>query len=118
MAVLPEKGIKSISEFIRIEDTSWSTALAVCTTDLPGKRRRGSTWCKFLYFYRFKKISLLNIFFLCLGGGWAGTSYLMDPTTGIAVVYGVQLTPPGDVEGYKVAFQLESVLYQGLKVVV
>ena len=42
----------------------------------------------------------------------------MDPTTGIAVVYGIQLAPPADVEGHKVAIQLESTLYQGLKVAV
>ena len=42
----------------------------------------------------------------------------MDPMTGIAVVYGLQLAPPADFEGYKVAIQLESTLYQGLKVAV
>ena len=44
--------------------------------------------------------------------------YFMDPTTGIAVVYGLQIAPPADVEGYKAAFRLESTLYKGLKVVV
>ena len=38
----------------------------------------------------------------------------MDPATGIAVVYGLQLAPPGDVEAYKVEIKLESTLYQGL----
>jgi len=42
----------------------------------------------------------------------------MDPKTGIAVVLGVQVAPVGDVELYKVAYQLESTLYQGLKGVV
>ena len=42
----------------------------------------------------------------------------MDPTTGIAVVFGVQVAPPRDIELYKVGHQLESTLYQGLKVVV
>jgi len=93
---LPEKGIKSLSEFITIEGTSWSTALAVSTADSPGRRRNGSVWW----------------------GGWAGTSYFMDPKTGIAVVLGVQVAPVGDVELYKVAYQLESTLYQGLKGVV
>lgn len=27
------------------------------------------------------------------GGGWASTSYLIDPTTGIAAVFGTQLAP-------------------------
>ena len=43
---LPYKGVKSLSEFAKIEGTSWSTALAVCTTDLSGRRRNGSGGCK------------------------------------------------------------------------
>jgi hypothetical protein len=43
---LPEKGVKSLSEMLMIEGTSWSTALAVCCTDLPTGRRKGSAWCK------------------------------------------------------------------------
>jgi CubicO group peptidase (beta-lactamase class C family) len=95
---LPEKGVKSISEMIRTEGTSWSTALAVCTTDLNGRRRKCSAWW----------------------GGWAGTGYFIDPTTGIAAVFGAQVAPPADVELHKVGFKLESTLYQGLglKVVV
>ena len=42
----------------------------------------------------------------------------MDPATGIAGVYGIQLVPPADIEGYKVDIRLESALYQGLKVAV
>ena len=42
----------------------------------------------------------------------------MDPTSGIAVVFGVQVAPSRDVEVYKVGHKLESTLYQGLKVVV
>ena len=53
-----------------------------------------------------------------LGGGWAGTKFFMDPTTGIAVVFGVQVAPSRDVEVYKVGIKLETTLYQGLKVVV
>ena len=45
---LPEKGVESLSEFIMTEGTSWSTALAVSTTDLANGRRRGSAWCKSL----------------------------------------------------------------------
>ena len=57
---------------------------------------------------------------ICLGGGWAGTRFFMDPATGIAVVSGVQETPntTRDLELYKVGQKLESILYQGLKVVV
>ena len=46
--VLPENGIKSLSEFVMTKGISWSNALAICTTDWPGRRRRGSAWCKFL----------------------------------------------------------------------
>lgn len=42
----------------------------------------------------------------------------MDPTSGIAVVFGVQVVPTRDVEVDKVGIRLESTLYQGLKVVV
>ena len=44
--VLPEMGIKSLSGMIMSEGTSWSTALAVSTTDLNSGRRKGSAWCK------------------------------------------------------------------------
>ena len=55
-----------------------------------------------------------------LGGGssWAGTSYFIDPTTGIAVTFGVQIAPTRDVELFKVSPKLESTFYQGLKVLV
>ena len=43
----------------------------------------------------------------------------MDPTTGVAVVFGVQVAHSmGDVELHKVGIKLESTLYQGLKIVV
>jgi len=91
---LPEKGVKSLSEYFQVmsESTSWSTALAVDTTDLTGRRRKGSAWW----------------------GGWAGTLYFMDPTTGIAVVFGVQVVSERDMEAYKVAIKLERTLYEGL----
>jgi CubicO group peptidase (beta-lactamase class C family) len=92
--MLPEKGVESLSEFVMTEGTSWSTALAVCTTDLPGRRRKGSVFW----------------------GGWAGTGFFIDPTTGIAVVFGVQVAPTRDIELYRVATQLESTLYEGLKI--
>ena len=44
----------------------------------------------------------------------------MDPTSGIAAVFGVQvaLTADRDVEVRKVGIKLESTLYQGLNVVI
>ena len=44
--VLPEKGVKSLSEFTMSEGISWSTALAVSTKDVTGRHRKGVAWCK------------------------------------------------------------------------
>ena len=53
---------------------------------------------------------------LRLGGGWAGTMYFMDPTTGIAVVFGVQVASPPDIEvsHNQLINKLELALYEGL----
>ena len=42
---LPDNRVRSLSEFV-MSEVSWSTALAICTTDLTGQRRKGSAWCK------------------------------------------------------------------------
>ena len=42
--------------------------------------------------------------------------YFMDPTTGIAVVFGAQVSPSPDIEVYKMAIKLEHTLYKGLNV--
>jgi hypothetical protein len=55
---LPEKGVKSLSEFVTSE-ASWSTALAVCTADWPGRRRRGSAWCKFKPSFAFRENKII-----------------------------------------------------------
>jgi hypothetical protein len=39
----------------------------------------------------------------------------MDPTTGIAVVYGTQVVPSNDREVARLWDQLETALYAGLK---
>ena len=57
---LPEMGIKSLSGMMMSEGTSWSTALAVCTTDLTSRRRKGSAWCKSKYSNRLKKL-IINL---------------------------------------------------------
>jgi hypothetical protein len=64
----------------------------------------------FFYAISFKFIILR------LGGGWAGTGFFMDPTTGIAVVFGVQVAPTRDIELFKVAIPLDRALYAGLKI--
>jgi hypothetical protein len=40
----------------------------------------------------------------------------MDPTSGIAVVFGVQVAPSPDMEAIKTILKLEHILYEGLKV--
>jgi len=92
---LPEKAAQSLSEFIMSEGVSWSTALAINTKDIPGRRRKGIAWW----------------------AGWAGTGFFMDPTAGIAFVFGVQVAPTRDIELFKVAVPLENALYAGLKIV-
>ena len=64
----------------------------------------------------FFHIILFRFIILRLGGGWAGTGFFMDPTTGIAVVFGVQVAPTRDMELYKVAIPLDRALYAGLKI--
>lgn len=51
---------------------------------------------------------------VCLGYGWAGTYYFMDPATGIAVVYGTQVVPTTDIEVVALWDRLERALYAGL----
>jgi len=94
---LPEKGVKSFSEFVN-KEASWTTALAICATDWPGRRRNGSVWW----------------------GGRTATGFCMDPTTGIAIVSGAQVASitGRDVELLRVTRKLERTLYQSLKVVV
>ena len=41
----------------------------------------------------------------------------MDPTAGIAFVFGVQVAPTRDSELFKVAIPLQNALYAGLKIV-
>jgi len=48
------------------------------------------------------------------GGGWAGTSHFIDPTSGIAVVFGAQVAPTRDVEVAKVWWKLEALIYSAL----
>lgn len=52
---------------------------------------------------------------MIVGYGWAGTYYFMDPTTGIAVVYGTQVVPTCDEEVVKLWEQLERAVYAGLQ---
>ncbi|KAJ6557251.1 beta-lactamase/transpeptidase-like protein [Mycena vulgaris] len=71
----------------------FSRGLLVTTADVPGKRKKNSgTW-----------------------GGWANTSFFVDPTTGVAAVFTTQLMPTADDKHKKLWSQLEEELYAGLK---
>ncbi|KAF7375628.1 hypothetical protein MSAN_00451900 [Mycena sanguinolenta] len=66
--------------------------LFVNMVDVPGKRRKGSgSW-----------------------GGWASTSFFVDPTTGVAAVFGMQLVPTGDETHMRLFDVLERGVYAGL----
>ncbi|KAF9045568.1 beta-lactamase/transpeptidase-like protein [Panaeolus papilionaceus] len=90
---LTGKGSESLSTFIMMPGLQWSTALAVCTEDWPERRRKGTAFW----------------------GGWAGTEHFIDPTTGIAMVFGIQVAPTRDIESLKLKAQMEAVLYAALE---
>ncbi|KAJ7696087.1 beta-lactamase/transpeptidase-like protein [Mycena rosella] len=71
----------------------FSRGLLFNTEDVPGKRRKGSgAW-----------------------GGWANTSFFVDPTTGVAAVFATQLIPASDDKHEQMFSLLEKTLYAGLK---
>ncbi|KAF7374585.1 hypothetical protein MSAN_00343100 [Mycena sanguinolenta] len=74
----------------------YSRGLFVNTADVPGKRRSGSgAW-----------------------GGWASTDYFVDPTTGIAAVFGMQVAPTSDNTHRRLLDVLEREVYTALGVTV
>ncbi|KAJ7459752.1 beta-lactamase/transpeptidase-like protein [Mycena latifolia] len=67
--------------------------LLLNTADIPGRRKQGSgAW-----------------------GGWANTSYFLDPQTGVAAVFATQLSPTGDDKHERMYALLEKELYSGLQ---
>ncbi|CAK5284762.1 unnamed protein product [Mycena citricolor] len=98
---LPPLGAKTISErmswnpYLNLPAGSaqYSHGLVLFTEDLPGKRRKGTgAW-----------------------GGLAMTSYFMDPTTGIAVIFGTQILPPRDKVYEKVYGEIERTIYDAIE---
>ncbi|KAF9483309.1 beta-lactamase/transpeptidase-like protein [Pholiota conissans] len=94
-----EAGIKNLDLFTVSAPTkgnSWSTALAVSSVDAPKRRKKGSAFWS----------------------GWAGTYFFMDPTTGLAGIFGTQLTGIAsgsrDPENLKAFTAFEETLYAGL----
>jgi hypothetical protein len=78
---------------IPIGGADWGRGLLVNTVDVPGKRRSGSGTCEYLSY--FLKLALRDLRIGRVGGGWASTSYLVDPATGVAAVFGMQVAPKG-----------------------
>ncbi|RXW19282.1 hypothetical protein EST38_g6571 [Candolleomyces aberdarensis] len=72
---------------------NWSTGLALTTSDLPGKRKANSAF----WF------------------GWAGTLYVIDPTTGIAIVAGSQIIPTFDRGVVEMFEKVEGIVYANLE---
>ncbi|PPQ92178.1 hypothetical protein CVT25_008952 [Psilocybe cyanescens] len=89
---LTDKGSKSLSDLVMAPGLQWGTTMAIATKDWPQRRRAGSVFW----------------------GGWAGTLYFIDPTSGIAVVFGIQIAPTGDVQAMKVWSELEALIYAAL----
>ncbi|KDR77346.1 hypothetical protein GALMADRAFT_225461 [Galerina marginata CBS 339.88] len=91
--VLTDAGSKSLDLFANnFPGNQWSTGLAVVTHDWPNRRKKGSAYWS----------------------GWAGTYFFMDPTTGVAAVFGTQIVPSRDPEVIKLYGEFEETLYAGL----
>ncbi|KAJ7927592.1 beta-lactamase [Mycena leptocephala] len=74
------------------QSAQFGRGLFVTTADVPGRRRAGSgSW-----------------------GGWANTSYFVDPTTGVAAVFATQLVPMADDRIHRLYDALERTLYAEL----
>ncbi|KAJ7168539.1 beta-lactamase [Mycena filopes] len=90
---LPPAGAASFGSLSDPEGKAqFGLGLAVNTVDMSERRKSGSgTW-----------------------GGWANTSFFIDPNTGIAVVFGTQVAPTGDERVTKLFDRLERAIYAGL----
>ena len=85
--------------------------LFVNTVDVPGRRKSGSGTCEYLLGFKpAKGASPIGL----AGGGWANTSYFIDPTTGVAAVFATQLVPTFDNTHQRLYDALERGLYAGL----
>ncbi|KJA25265.1 hypothetical protein HYPSUDRAFT_135104 [Hypholoma sublateritium FD-334 SS-4] len=91
---LTEKGSKSISDMVAQPGTQWGTAMAIATVDKPKGKKKGSAFW----------------------GGYAGTYHFIDPTTGIVVMFGMQLTPPRGPDLLDLYPKLEELIYAAVEV--
>ncbi|KAF8893005.1 beta-lactamase/transpeptidase-like protein [Infundibulicybe gibba] len=83
---LPDAGVNSLSKRLLVPGMQWQWSTGLC-------------------------ISHLTI----AGGGWANTSYFLDPSSGIAAVLGTQLVPATDVTKASLWDKIERLIYAGLE---
>ncbi|PPQ97279.1 hypothetical protein CVT26_006672 [Gymnopilus dilepis] len=95
---LNEAGVKSLNDMYILSgfpvSLQWGTAMAINEQDWPQRRKKGSAFW----------------------GGWAGTDHFIDPTNGIALVFGVQITPASWADEVKRELfpKLEELVYAAL----
>ncbi|KAF5323064.1 hypothetical protein D9611_009298 [Ephemerocybe angulata] len=75
------------------EDLNFSTGVAITTKDWPGLRKANSGFWS----------------------GWAGLNYVMDPTTGIALIAGTQIVPTMDLGALELWNKMEAIVYANLE---
>ncbi|KAG6852999.1 hypothetical protein C0991_007651 [Blastosporella zonata] len=83
---------ETLNDYLKMKGQQWSTALCLTTVDMPGRRRKGSAWW----------------------WGWAGSYHVIDPETGVALVFGSQLIPSPDPEAAEIWKATEEAFYGGL----
>ncbi|KAF8209652.1 beta-lactamase/transpeptidase-like protein [Mycena galopus ATCC 62051] len=91
---LPPAGVSALSEMIGQPTgaAQFGQGFYVNTADIPGKRKKGSgAW-----------------------GGWASTTFFIDPTAGVAAVFATQLAPAGDDIYQRQCNEIERELYAEL----
>lgn len=96
-------------------DIQWTTATALTTKDFPGRRKKGSAFCKLVLvkFYEPRICAKIRAFIFA-GSGWAHTFFFIDLTTGVAAVFATQLIPTADQETFKLYAEFEKTLYAAL----
>jgi hypothetical protein len=93
---------------------NWSTGLALTTGDVPGKRRANSGFCtSFLLNNQHCELTLAQP--IRVGTGWGGTQYVIDPTTGVAIVGGSQVIPTFDKVANELFEKAEEIVYANLE---
>ncbi|KAF8208802.1 beta-lactamase/transpeptidase-like protein [Mycena galopus ATCC 62051] len=92
----------------------FSTGQMITTTDSPGRRKKGTGSCGCIL----DSLQLWTTDDQPPGGGYASTSYFIDPESGIAAVFGTQLIPsPADYDATyeKLWSEVEQAIYAGLE---